>query len=330
MTKISLIGVSPASVSFALTTKNLTPKPIISAYSSDSKIFDQIKHLEAIDDASNNLEKVVLNSDMIVLDLSISEIKSQFEQLRHLVKNDCIITDFSHSKKRIESWAIEILPQNFCYIPARPLIKMEIPQLSDSNPQIFKGIRYCIMESEKSTKDGMEWFVKFIELLGNKPFFLDIHEHDSYTAATEILLPIVSSSIINSLSKNDSWSEMRKFVNFEFEKQTELANQDPIETEINSITASQPLIYWLDQTIKSLYEIRNSIDQNSDELLNLLIDAWEVKGKIFAGIDEDLPQHVELPSSSQSIASAMFGAKLASRMGDQGDKNLRKSWEYPR
>ena len=48
MTKISLIGVSPASVSFALTTKNLTPKPIISAYSSDSKIFDQIKHLEAI------------------------------------------------------------------------------------------------------------------------------------------------------------------------------------------------------------------------------------------------------------------------------------------
>ena len=52
--------------------------------------------------------------------------------------------------------------------------------------------------------------------------------------------------------------------------------------------------------------------------------------KIFAGIDEDLPLHVELPSSAQSIASAMFGGKLASRMGDQGDKNLRKSWEYPR
>ena len=66
------------------------------------------------------------------------------------------------------------------------------------------------------------------------------------------------------------------------------------------------------------------------DLLNLLIDAWEVKGKIFAGIDEDIPQHVELPSSSQSIASAMFGAKLASRMSDHGDKNLRKSWEYPR
>lgn len=330
MTKISLIGVSTVGISFALATKILTPKPIVSAYSSDSKIFDQIKHLEVIEESSNNLEKVVLNSDIIVLDLPISEIKSQFEQIKHLVKNDCIITDFSHSKKRIESWAIEILPENFCYIPARPLIKTEIPQLSNSNSQIFKGIRYCIMESEKSSKEGMEWFIKFIELLGSKPFFLDIHEHDSYTAATEILLPIISSSLINSLAKSDSWSEMRKFVNFEFEKQTELANQDPIETEINSITASQPLIYWLDQTIKALYEIRNSIDQNSDDLLNLLIDAWEIKGKIFAGIDEDLPLHVELPSSAQSIASAMFGGKIASRMGDQGDKNLRKSWEYPR
>ena len=99
MTKISLIGVSPVGISFALATKILTPKPIVSAYSSDSKIFDQIKHFDVIEESSNNLEKVVLNSDIIVLDLPISEIKSQFEQIKHLVKNDCIITDFSHSKK---------------------------------------------------------------------------------------------------------------------------------------------------------------------------------------------------------------------------------------
>jgi len=330
MTKISLIGISPISLSFALATKNLSPQPFVSAYSDNQKLFEQVKHLNVIDNGTNNLEKAVEDTNLIVIDSSISEIKSQFEQLKSLVKNYCMITDFSHSKKRIETWATEILPANFCYIAARPLIKKEIPELVNSNPDMFKGIRYCVMESEKSDKDGIEWFIKFIELLGCKPYFLDIHEHDSYTAGIDILLPIISSTIINSLSKSDSWPEMRKFVTHEFEKQTDLANRDPIDTEINSITSSQPLIHWLDQTIKSLYEIRNSIDQNSDDLLNLLIDAWEVKGKIFAGIDEDIPQHVELPSSSQSIASAMFGAKLASRMSDHGDKNLRKSWEYPR
>ena len=85
MTKISLIGVSTVGISFALATKILTPKPIVSAYSSDSKIFDQIKHLEVIEESSNNLEKVVLNSDIIVLDLPISAIASLVKLLQFIL-----------------------------------------------------------------------------------------------------------------------------------------------------------------------------------------------------------------------------------------------------
>jgi prephenate dehydrogenase len=331
LNQISIIGLTPASVSLGLSLKKLHIKNTdIIAFSTDTQKSKTVRNMQAFDLITDNTEKAFQNAQLIFIDQPLSDLKESFESIANLTLGDSIVTDFSSSKKLTSKWAKDILPGHISYVPARPLLKKNNPDLQDATIDDFQGIKYCVMESAETSNESLQIMIKLIESLGAIPYFLDLNEHDSYSAAMEYLPPLVATALMNTTSKSDAWKEMNKFNSYNFDTQTALSNNDPLDNEIGCISISEPLIYWIDQMITSLYSIRNNIDSETDNLLEYFIHGWEQRGRLDAGLVNNHPSGPDIPSSAQSIASTFFGDKIAKRMSSEGHIRNRKTWQYPR
>jgi hypothetical protein len=105
---------------------------------------------------------------------------------------------------------------------------------------------------------------------------------------------------------------MHRVASSEFAILSRLASDDPVDAELAVRSNPESVAYWIDQLIAELQAYRDGINSDGTELLDRLIQAWEVRARWEAGtlIQQDGP---ELPSSSTTLASTLLGERLAGR-----------------
>ena len=82
--------------------------------------------------------------------------------------------------------------------------------------------------------------------------------------------------------------------------------------------------------ILSMHKIRSQLNEDSDDLIESFITAWEQRARWETGaigFDDNRPA---LPTAGESMASVLLGDKLAKRFTKLGDADKRSSWKYPR
>jgi prephenate dehydrogenase len=108
--------------------------------------------------------------------------------------------------------------------------------------------------------------VGFVSLLGAEPYFLDPIEHDGLVTAVDQLPTLISTALLNTLSDQGSWRELRKLAGGRFEQLTSGATGDPDGLKDNLMTSRDNLTHWLDAYINQLYELRHLLaDSDASE-----------------------------------------------------------------
>ena len=115
-----------------------------------------------------------------------------------------------------------------------------------------------------------------------------------------------------------------------FDKQSLLSSDDPVDAEPKCLTVSDPLVHWIDQMILSLHRFRTQLNEDSDDLVESFITAWEQRARWEADAIVTEAEGPRLPSSGESMASTLLGDRLARRLTNLGDADKRASWKYPR
>jgi prephenate dehydrogenase len=156
--------------------------------------------------------------------------------------------------------------------------------------------------------------VGLVEALGAKPLFLDPSEHDSYAAAMHYLPIVMSSAFVTTTAGSDGWREMHKLAEAGFSDYSQLAANDPMESETVCLSNPDALVHWLDKLIIELYAYRNHIKSDGQELLERFVEAWELRWRWEAGAVEGDDNAPRLPSASDNVAQAFFGEALSSRL----------------
>ena len=235
------MGVLGASLGLALKNIRLKNTEVI-GHCLDRKTGSEINKIRAFDLMEGNLKKAVDGAQLIVLDYPINESRDLFESIGSLVSDGAVVTDMRSSKKRSAAWAEEFLPDSVSYVGGRPIIKTPTKGVGDSSANLFDGVNYCVIPSNSAKDQATKTVVGLAESIGAKPYFLDVDEHDSYSAAMDHLPYLISTAFMNAASGNASWREMYKSAGSLFDMQSTLSANDPTDTEADSLTMSEPLI----------------------------------------------------------------------------------------
>jgi hypothetical protein len=123
---------------------------------------------------------------------------------------------------------------------------------------------------------------------------------------------------------------MHRLATSEFTEISRYAGGDPLDSEILSKASPDELVHWIDQMITTLYKYRNQVKENSDDLLDSFVKAWEAQARLEADAVVPDDSH-NLPSAGNSMATAFFGERLATRMRAMGgDSKSDDKFRYSR
>ena len=331
MERITIIGMGiiGASLGLALKKARLTDTEVV-GYVSNRNVSSIVKELDAFDKLESQLEKAALGAQLVIIDANIADTKYFLESLGAHLRDGSVVTDTGTAKKRISAWAEEFLPTGISYIASRPILRDSGDDIKSSRSDLFAGKQYCIIPAATASEQAVKTIVGLAESLDAKPYFLDQAEHDSYTAAMDYLPAVLSNAFVNATTGSTSWKEMYKTSGKLFDTQSSLSSKDPVDTEIEYLAISDPLVYWIDQVILSLQSLKTDLSEGNDHLVESLITAWEERARWESGEVERDTQGVKLPGAGESMASALLGDKLARRMTQLGSPEKKDRWRYPR
>ncbi len=329
MERITIIGMGPIGVSVGLALKraNLKNTEIVGS-AGDRHALSTAAKMGAVDESDHNLRSAIKGAQMIVLDVPFSQMRELLNAVAPIVEDGCVITDTGTTKVRVMEWADELLPKSVSFVGGHPLLKAQITSIEDAHEDLFRTSEYCIMPSNASDEQSVKTVVGLVEMLGAKPHFLDAHEHDSYTVAMDMLPVVLSTAFVNATAGQSSWREMYKLATATFADYSKLASGDPLDNEAGVLSSPDSLVHWIDQVIGELYNLRNQINEKSDDLVESFINAWEARARWEAGavVPKDGPS---LPSARDSMATAFLGERLSQRMKQMsGGGEDKEPWKY--
>ena len=311
------LGLIGASMGQALRSKH-GDKIAIVGYDSDQQAHNNATKIGAVDRSEWNLDDAVAKADVVIIAAPANAVYDIFEACGPHLTNGAIVIDMSTSKRAVIDWAEELLPSHIEFVGIDPLAGAGFTGQKDAHPTLFQGKRFAVMPSVRTPQQALKTTIQLIEDVGGKAMFMDVDEHDSFSAVVNGLPLVVAASLLSVASASPSWSEISQFVGSHFQAITAPASQDPALGHATAVTNPEMMVHWIDQMIAVLNLVRDGIaDEESrystdSPLADIFVNAWEQRLRLEHGIQPSGPAANALPTAGESMMTMMLG-----RMGSQ-------------
>jgi prephenate dehydrogenase len=306
-------------------------------YDSDQSVHNEARKLGAVDRSEWNLDLAVEGSDVVILAAPANAIYDIFEAIGPYLKSGAVVMDTATTKRAILDWADELLPASVGFVGTDPLAGSGFSGQKDAHYNLFENKRFVVVPAVKAPESAVKTVAGIIEDVGGVPFFMDVDEHDSFSAAVNGLSVVVSAAMLSVASSSPSWREISRFIGSEFQAITVPSRQDPALAHATAVTNPDMMVHWLDQLIYTLQSARNGIAdeetrfETNTPLADMFVNAWEQRIRIDAGIEPGLPttNSNPLPTASESMMHLFLG-RLGSRLVSRSQPVERDPSKYDR
>ena len=330
MERITIIGLGPLGTSVGLGLRNakLSGTEIVGT-SRERRNASNANKVGAVDRTFSTLGAAAEGANLIVLDTDLREMEDLLKVLGDRLEPGVVITDLGVMKSKAVAWAEDYMKDGVYFVPGRPLPKKAITTLEEADGTAFQDCHYCIVPPVRAPEAAVKTVVGMADALGAKPFFMDAHEHDAYAAATSYLPIILSSALVTSTASSESWREMHRLASSEWDKVGSLASNNPEDNLAFATANPELLVQWLDKIILELQAYREKIQDGSEDLLDVFINAWEARARWENGVVEER-EGPDIPTATQSLGAFIFGDRLMRRQRQMSDREKARQWTYDR
>lgn len=325
MQRISIIGLGLIGSSIGLALKSRSRDLEVVGYDIESRIQNQAKKDGAIDRAEWKLSDAVRDSDIVVFAVPVLVMKELFADVAPHLKQGATVTDTATTKREVMQWAAASLPESVGFVGGNPLAGAGKSGAANARADLFVDATYAIMPSSRAPENSVKSVVNLIEVLGAKPYFVDLHEHDTAVAAVGHLPILLSTALMMATAASPSWREISKFAADDFKGATALAGTDPqVSAGIASSNADM-LVYWLDEIIRELSDLQKmmaheSRSEKDGPLMQTFVNAWEARKRYEAGVSMVDFTRPTLPSAGDGMVQMFLGERLGRIFTDAGRK----------
>lgn len=237
----------------------------------------QAKKIGAVDRTEWELRKVVENADLVILAAPVLALKEILGDIAPLLKHGAAVTDVASTKADVLGWANELLPRTVSFVGGHPMAGKET-SIEGADAELFRGATWCICPSVQANDDAIRTVLGMVNALGAEPYFVDPHEHDAYVAGISHLPFVASTALMNTLSADSSWRDMKTLTAGGFRDMTRLASGSPEMHRDVIMTNRAAVERWLDSYLDELQRFKATL-AGTDEEANEQLLAFFTAGR---------------------------------------------------
>jgi prephenate dehydrogenase len=237
----------------------------------------QAKKIGAVDRTEWELRKVVENADLVVLAAPVLSLKEILGDIAPLLKHGTAVTDAASTKAEVLGWADQLLPRTVSFVGGHPMAGKET-SIEGADADLFRGATWCICPSVLASDEAIRTVLGMVNALGAEPYFVDPNEHDAYVAGISHLPFVASTALMNALSADPSWRDMKTLTAGGFRDMTRLASGSPEMHRDVVMTNRDAVQRWLDAYLAELQDFRAKLG-GTDEQANEQLLAFFTNGR---------------------------------------------------
>jgi len=267
--KICIIGCGliGSSLARAIKKHNLSEK-IVSSNRSDI-VNKKVLELKIVDNSSSDTQKMVNDSDLIIIATPLSSYENVILKIKNSLKNGMILTDVGSVKERVMSLVEKTIPKDVSWIPSHPIAGTEESGPEAGFSELFKN-RWCILTPSKKAKEkDINTLKSFWKKIGSKVDIMDAKQHDYILSITSHIPHLVAYNIVNTSIniQEEKQSAIVKYSAGGLRDFTRIAASNPIMWRDIFIQNKKNTSKEIEKFIANLEDLKNAIENEDGKKL---------------------------------------------------------------
>ena len=284
MINITIIGMGliGASLGMAIREANENDAPlgptVVTGYDQNRRATGEARGRLAIDREARSLEDALRDAQLVITAVPVQSMHSLFSQIAPLLPNGAVVSDVASTKTQVLEWARELLPATVEFIGGHPMAGKEQSGAAAADPDLFKGAIYCLTPSPRARQAAINLVETMVAQIHAKVYYIDAAEHDAYVAGISHLPFMLSTALIDLVSRSPAWKEMAPLAATGFRDISRLASGDALMHRDICMTNRDALARWLEEAAQWLLDTRDLIEAGeADQLLDLFTRARDAR-----------------------------------------------------
>ncbi len=157
----------------------------------------------AIDRAEADLERAIVDSDVIVLATPVGCILSQLEIIAPLVPATSLITDAGSTKQRIVERARDLLGERARerFLPGHPMAGKEVGGIENADAELFRDAVWLItpIGDDQPYTERQQEYLDLLLAIGARIIAMDAERHDRLCAWISHLPQMIATALASAL-----------------------------------------------------------------------------------------------------------------------------------
>ena len=281
MQQVTIVGLGLIGASIGLglrrwSTNNGKRQPVLSVTGFDTNLEHQnyAKKINAVERTEWDLPKAVRDADLVIVAVPPLAVKGVFEALATILKPGAVVTDVTSTKADIMKWADEVLPSNIHFVGGHPMAGKAM-SVEGADADLFQNATWCIVPAVNADENAVQTVLGMVSALGAEPSFVDAHEHDGFVGAVSHLPFMLSISLMNAVSRDPAWRDMKLLSSTGFQDVSRLAGGSVEMHRDICVTNREAIVRWMGVAIEDLLTMRELIATGTDESFEELMNIFE-------------------------------------------------------
>jgi len=291
--KVCIIGCGliGSSLARAIKKHNLSEK-IVSSNRSDI-VNKKVLELKIVDDSSSDTQKMVNDSDLIVIATPLSSYENVILKINNSLKNGMILTDVGSVKEGVISLVEKAIPKDVSWIPSHPIAGTEESGPEAGFLELFKN-KWCILTPSKKAKEkDIKTLKLFWEKIGSKVDIMNSKQHDYILSITSHIPHLIAYNIVNTSMniQDEKKSAIVKYSAGGLRDFTRIAASNPIMWRDIFIQNKTNTTKVIKKFISNLEDLKNAIENEDGKKLEEIFHKTKKirKAIVDTGQDVDKP-----------------------------------------
>lgn len=281
MEKIAVLGLGLIGGSLALALHQASLAKQIAGYDIDPGVTTRALTREAITQMYTSVEEAVQQADMVVLAVPILELPELFERIAPALKPGALVTDTASTKAQVLTWAKTFLPPGVAFVGGHPMAGKERSGIEAAEVGLFEGCTYCLTPTAQTPPAALSLLSEVVLRLGANPLTLDAGQHDHLVAGISHLPFVLSSALVQTVSRRDDWPVMAGLAASGFRDMSRLAAGNSTMYRDICLTNQEAILRWLDALVQQLESVRSLIATSDTSLEPYFAQAKQVRDAVY-------------------------------------------------
>ncbi len=320
--QITIVGTGKIGASVGLALAAYSEKLSRVGHDKNPEQARQAQKMGAVDRVVYNLPAAVREADLILLALPIDQIQQTLEVIAQDLKPGVVIMDTAPAKSTMVQWTQQGLPEGRYYVGLTPALNpahlfATEEGIEAAREDLFANSVIGIVSSAGTASSALKLAADLTGLLKAEPFFLDITEVDSLTAAVQLGPQLLAACMVAITAYQPGWPEGRKLAGAAYALLTgPLERGDPPSALAQNLLHNQPhALRLVDNLVAALTAYRERIEAGDEsglvERLQLAAEKrsewWQQR--LQSNWRSDRPAEIETPSAGQQMRRWLVGER---------------------